>query len=788
MQMSINVVALRAHLRPLACSQDGGGQIEFCELHSLIKKLSDAKKKTRKLSEAARKGRQGGSIGSRKSDEAGLSSKADQMADEIWTEESERARTALEACVLANTRLDDLQNTPSQMRSELLNLTDRWHDYLATESTLGSQLVTDGATGPSWKDTVAWARWMLQTRLSDEGDPSRNVEMGKEHVEEMLELAREWAWRTLYPCMSSLPPGEWRLYWTRVAHTFSSFFRSSSRRSWADIAVTDVRTAVLREGHSREVEEVASSQAVRAVASILQLEQQNAKKGGNSIAAARLHVRGRQQQHAGRTDTLELPCAVPPAVPLSRSTVAAPTTVHVPAKVPAAVACAGVASANDDTTSADKRPLVHAASLPVVCATKPANSRSCDEKLGEKASLALTVACHQSPTPAPAVAARWHTPASHVSVAEAALAAEGAKPPPRVVASRVVRPPPRVASLAVTYASIKARKDAKQESRNAAASLADTTDVHNAIDDSLRMQSFASLMTVKNVAARLLKPVQEKREAEEREKAELEGDCGPVVQRIRRLLNAGKVQEEKEEMARKEKAEKVARAHTARKNDVLVKEATRETSEEEEDDNGSISVLVVGAVGSLALQWTHEQVASALIKALTIEGKLKPNFARERTRRIASALQMAGLDGSALAYISPKQVELRFRKAMKNEVWVSDVVAALKKLAESTANAKAEEVETKAAEEKASREREIIAKQAAVVQVVNWTKAEAACIKVAAIKPVAADATSAVAEEVAAKAKQEKDNKQKQRRPISKTKEKTSWQQQEDRRGRTVDA
>ena len=147
----------------------------------------------------------------------------------------------------------------------------RWHDFLATEPRLGDRLAAEfGISGPTWKETAAWALWMLRSQLSSSGSgESPRSRRTKGSIQESLKHAKEHIWRALFPGLSKMTRGEWRLYWVRVEQAFAVFFTNNSRMRWKDAAASDARTAALRMGKGREAQEAAASQAVHHVAAIM---------------------------------------------------------------------------------------------------------------------------------------------------------------------------------------------------------------------------------------------------------------------------------------------------------------------------------------------------------------------------------------------------------------------------------------------------------------------------------------------------------------------------------------
>ena len=115
-----------------------------------------------------------------------------------------------------------------------------------------------GASGPTWKDTVSWALWML-TRGSS-----------RRQIEKYLKLIQEHVWKCLYPALEQLGGAEWRVYWQRVNFNFEGFFSNRGTDKWKQVAAADARAKAIREGKDSAAQDAAAAQAERLVGAMLQ--------------------------------------------------------------------------------------------------------------------------------------------------------------------------------------------------------------------------------------------------------------------------------------------------------------------------------------------------------------------------------------------------------------------------------------------------------------------------------------------------------------------------------------
>ena len=131
------------------------------------------------------------------------------------------------------------------------------------------------ATGPSWKDTVAWALWMLTAPFASSWDHRSAATRGgarwmtKEQIHQCLDLAKQHAWFALYPKMRLMSPGEWRLYWLRVDANFNSFYSDQGRSRWMEAAACAARAAAVRQGKSCVEQHAAAVHAAQKVRAML---------------------------------------------------------------------------------------------------------------------------------------------------------------------------------------------------------------------------------------------------------------------------------------------------------------------------------------------------------------------------------------------------------------------------------------------------------------------------------------------------------------------------------------
>ena len=155
------------------------------------------------------------------------------------------------------------------LRQQLLEVTELWHDFLGTDPALGSKLANNQSATPSWKDTVAWAYWMLTSPLLHQKTRQNIKLIGKETIEKHLTHAKDHIWAALYPALNEIPRGEWRLYWIRVFRNFQGFFSEKGRQRWGELAAADARASAVRAGLKPEEQNAAASKAVAMVRSVL---------------------------------------------------------------------------------------------------------------------------------------------------------------------------------------------------------------------------------------------------------------------------------------------------------------------------------------------------------------------------------------------------------------------------------------------------------------------------------------------------------------------------------------
>ena len=181
------------------------------------------------------------------------------------------------------------------LRKALIAVVDRWYDYLSTQTALGELLARAGTEtlprgdddgtcfgGPTWKHTVSWALWMLtvprvgSSSASDSSSASTIdglVRMGRRSIEHHLKLAQDHVWKALYPGLQKLSVAEWRVYWQRVATSFTGFFSSKGTDRWKEAAALDARAAAVRAGKSLAEQNAAALQAERLVMAMLKVPQ-----------------------------------------------------------------------------------------------------------------------------------------------------------------------------------------------------------------------------------------------------------------------------------------------------------------------------------------------------------------------------------------------------------------------------------------------------------------------------------------------------------------------------------
>ena len=158
-----------------------------------------------------------------------------------------------------------LRDNDGALRKALLKVTEHWQDYLASQPAFATRLAAD-ESAPTWKDTVAWALWMLTKPFAS----VHATWMSKDQIHQCLNHAREHVWFALYPQLRNQRPGEWRLYWVRVESNFAAFYSDKGRNRWMQAASYTARAEAVREGKSSDEQEAAAMQAAQKVMGILQ--------------------------------------------------------------------------------------------------------------------------------------------------------------------------------------------------------------------------------------------------------------------------------------------------------------------------------------------------------------------------------------------------------------------------------------------------------------------------------------------------------------------------------------
>ena len=228
--------------------------------------------------------------------------------DEAWQKQTKEAETKATADAVAAPWASNFKSTPTMsllssseperksdgpLRKQLLTVTERWHEYLATMPTLGSMLSADDNATPSWKDTVAWALWMLTSRTLGKKYGDAEGWMCKDTIESYIKFAKEYVWGALYPAVKTFSRGEWRLYWKRVQLNFEGFFSDKGRQRWAELAAANARADAINAGKSPIEQETAAKRGVAMVACMLRtrpLVKQSPR------SASRLHSSPRRGQ------------------------------------------------------------------------------------------------------------------------------------------------------------------------------------------------------------------------------------------------------------------------------------------------------------------------------------------------------------------------------------------------------------------------------------------------------------------------------------------------------------
>ena len=114
--------------------------------------------------------------------------------------------------------------------------------------------------GPTWKDSVRFARWLLTTRDYAGNDP-RLMGRTRDSVAVYLKHAMGHLWRALYGGMVQAPAAEWRAYWGLVFQKFNDFFSDEGRERWIREAEADARFAAQHAGGDGAAQDIAAAAA-----------------------------------------------------------------------------------------------------------------------------------------------------------------------------------------------------------------------------------------------------------------------------------------------------------------------------------------------------------------------------------------------------------------------------------------------------------------------------------------------------------------------------------------------
>ena len=134
-------------------------------------------------------------------------------AAEAGSEERHGTRLQRAVAAINELPLPDVAdvNASYKLRAALQVVTHVWNLYLKERPTLAARLEAEGAasTGPSWRETVGWARWLLTTRLRRSRADTELQGRTRDTAEVYLKHAMGHVWRALYPAMQQMPKGEW---------------------------------------------------------------------------------------------------------------------------------------------------------------------------------------------------------------------------------------------------------------------------------------------------------------------------------------------------------------------------------------------------------------------------------------------------------------------------------------------------------------------------------------------------------------------------------------------------
>ena len=157
-----------------------------------------------------------------------------------------------------------------KLRAVLQCVTRQWLAYLEVRSELRARLQQEATEGPTWQETVGWARWLLTSRAQSSAADPALIGRTRDTVEVYLKHAMGHIWRLLYPRMEGMAAPEWRSYWELVLGKLHGFFTDEGRRKWAEAAGAEAMALERNKGGGEAAQRAAREEAVRRVRDGLQ--------------------------------------------------------------------------------------------------------------------------------------------------------------------------------------------------------------------------------------------------------------------------------------------------------------------------------------------------------------------------------------------------------------------------------------------------------------------------------------------------------------------------------------
>ena len=646
-----------------------------------------------------------------------------------------RVQAAERHTVILEQQLQTVGSQPGPVRKMLFALADRWHDHMITELELGARLAADaqgpyGISAPSWRETFDWARWMLSTRFND-------TEITGEQVKRYLKLAQMYVWKAIFPSFKKMPLGEWRLYWSRISRTFAYSFSEQGRRNLVELASTDARTAMIRDGGQMSTarEQAANSGAVNVVSSILSDSCKRARiptvctspvQGGKS-EMKRMGLSDYLVQEEPDLDSASGPESPPPAIdppsPLAQRPKSATAlgrwkraSAHVVAAEVSLKSLAAVAAVIKATTN--QRPSPKASSRQPTSPKSSSRDASPSRTSSRKASPPKASNREASPprtsskrTSPPKASSRKASSTRATSPSEHSDAARSATKTPKMPKSPKAPPksPKAIACLASEALSAAPLSDDVAMLKPEPTALPDADsavsdpqlpaeepptptppEVVVASPNSTPPPTASSLSPTK-ASTKLGKPGKPSTQLPAEEPPTPTAPDSVVV-----TSPGSKPPPTASSLSPTKASTKLGKLSKADAGKAAgkVRPPTPEPEPKEDsdsDEEAGAGVIVINVVEppeghvysamSATLSWSHADLARAVCEVLVSDGRLndkKPGARAEREQRLTQIFEAAKLDGAKLAKITVRGVEALVRKATQGESWVDSVIDAIK--------------------------------------------------------------------------------------------------------------